>query len=357
MRALVVDDSTVFRKVVRDSLEELPEVEVVGIAADGMAALQKIDQLTPDLVTLDLEMPVLNGLDVLRQLQTREASPDVIMLSAMTDRSASATTQALRLGAFDFVLKPAHASLEENSAQLRRDLLPKVKALIQRHVSIPAAAADPSDHLCGATPYDPFRGSSNRIRAIGIGISTGGPAALTRMLPKLPGDFPVPLLVVQHMPPVFTLSLASELNRTCQITVCEASHGQVIEQAFVYIAPGGKQMRVGREFGREVIQITDDPPERNCKPSVDYLFRSMAHTYGSDSMAVVMTGMGDDGALGCQLMKRNGCGIVAQDEASCVVFGMPRQVIEAGLADTVSSLDHIHEVIMRTAIRGAAVCR
>ena len=360
MRVLVVDDSTVFRKVVRDALTQEPGVEVVGVAGDGAAALRKIEALKPDLVTLDVEMPVLDGLAVLQRLQELPTAPQVIMLSAMTDRGALATTRALRLGAFDFVLKPSQASLEESCQQLRQDLLPKINALLTPdkmdaapaapRLRSPAPRRSPEDDL--GPPKQP-----PAAQVVGVGVSTGGPAALTRLLPKLPADLPVPLLIVQHMPPVFTRTLADDLNKASAISVCEASHGQVVESATAYIAPGGKQMKVARLGGRTIIQVTDDPPERNCRPAVDYLFRSIAHAYGNDALAVVMTGMGDDGTLGCRLLKRNGCTIAVQDEASCVVYGMPRQVVDAGLADVVRPLESLHEVIIAAAAEGAAVCR
>ncbi|WP_199193269.1 chemotaxis response regulator protein-glutamate methylesterase [Blastopirellula marina] len=360
MRVLIVDDSTLFRKVVRDALAVCPGVEVVGVASDGKTALEKIDYYRPDLVTLDVEMPVLNGIEVLRELQTRPHRPEVIMLSALTDQGAVCTTQALRLGAFDFVLKPSSQSnIEDSCQQLRSDLLPKVRVLQDRLANrqnrLEERVSDPKD-IFVPTPGDkPFDASQAAV--VGIGISTGGPAALSNLLPKLPANLGVPLLIVQHMPPMFTKSLASDLNRASKITVCEAEEGQAILPGTAYIAPGGKQMKVVTENGAKVIHITDDPPERSCRPSVDYLFRSIAHEYGRKAMALVMTGMGDDGTLGCRLLKRHGCMVVAQDEKSCVVYGMPRQVVSSGLADKVVPLDQLHEVIQCAGVKGAGICR
>ncbi|MEW4452935.1 chemotaxis response regulator protein-glutamate methylesterase [Bremerella sp. JC817] len=359
MRVLIVDDSTLFRKVVRDTLAECPGVEVVGVASDGQHALEKIEQFQPDLVTLDVEMPILNGIEVLRQLHMRPVKPDVIMLSAMTDHGALATTQALRLGAFDFVLKPNHSKLEDSCNQLRNDLLPKVKVLQERRHK----QAFPETNRVEAAP--PILSSSeapkvidpSKAKVVGIGVSTGGPAALSQLLPKLPANLPVPLLIVQHMPPMFTKSLANDLDRASNISVHEATDGQVVQPGNAYLAPGGKQMKVVVQDGQKKIQITDDPAERSCKPSVDYLFRSIAHVYGGEAMAMVMTGMGDDGTMGARLMKRNGCMVVAQEEKSCVVFGMPRQVIAAGLADKVVPLDQLHEIIQTAGVRGVTRCR
>jgi len=356
MRVLIVDDSTIFRKVVRDTLSECPGVEVIAVASDGKSALDKIRHYQPDLVTLDVEMPVLNGIEVLRELQAMESKPEVIMLSAMTDHGALATTQALRLGAFDFVLKPSQSKLEESCAQLKADLLPKVKILQDRLRkqlgSAPVLEEEPVRFDSVARSFEP-----GHVKVVGIGVSTGGPAALAQVLPKLPATLPVPLLIVQHMPPVFTRSLASDLDRTSKIKVHEAEDGQTILPGNAYIAPGGKQMKVATRGGHQEIVITDDPAERSCKPSVDYLFRSMAHEYGREAMAIVMTGMGDDGTMGCRLLKRHGCMVVAQEEKSCVVFGMPRQVIAAGLADKVTTLNHMHEIIESAGVQGGSKCR
>lgn len=356
MRVLIVDDSTLFRKVVRDTLSQCPGVEVVAVASDGRNALEKIRHFRPDLVTLDVEMPVLNGIEVLRELQSMPSKPEVIMLSAMTDHGALATTQALRLGAFDFVLKPNQSRLEDSCAQLKTELLPKVKVLQERLRkqlgSVPVHDEEPVPHALHSGAFD-----AGHAKVVGIGVSTGGPAALAHVLPKLPANLRVPLLIVQHMPPVFTRSLSADLDRTSKIKVQEAESGQLILPGNAYIAPGGKQMKVVTQNGRKEILITDDPAERSCKPSVDYLFRSMAHEYGREAMAVVMTGMGDDGTLGCRLLKRHGCMIVAQEEKSCVVFGMPRQVIAAGLADRVTPLNQMHEIIESAGVQGGSKCR
>ncbi|RCS50658.1 chemotaxis response regulator protein-glutamate methylesterase [Bremerella cremea] len=360
MRVLIVDDSTLFRKVVRDALATCPGIEVIAVAADGKSALDKIEHYRPDLITLDVEMPVLNGIEVLRELHKKPQRPEVIMLSGMTDQGALCTTQALRLGAFDFVLKPSsQANIEESCQQLRSDLLPKVRVLQER---LAAAAKrnqesidEPEEAFVPPIGQKPF--DASQVTVVGIGVSTGGPAALSTLLPKLPSNLAVPLLIVQHMPPMFTKSLATDLNRSSKINVCEAEDRQPIVPGTAYIAPGGKQMKVITEGGAKLIHITDDPPERSCRPSVDYLFRSIAHEYGRQAMAVVMTGMGDDGTLGCRLLKRHGCMVVAQDEKSCVVFGMPRQVIAGGLADKVIPLEQMHEVIQFAGTKGAASCR
>ena len=348
MRVLVVDDSMLFRKVVRDALAQAPGVEVVGSAADGRAALEKIAQLHPDVITLDLEMPEVDGLEVLRQLRGQTASPGVIVISALTDSGATQTAQALRLGAFDFVLKPNGAQFDENRLQLERDLLPKIRMLAeQRQLALHDGH---STAKCDLVLPTKTRVSSPHPapNIVAIGISTGGPSALHEMLPKLPKDLPVPIVIVQHMPAKFTRSLADDLDRHCAIHVCEAADGGRVQAGVAYIAPGGLQTRVERHPRGLEFCITDDPPEKCCKPSVDYLFRSLAEQLGSRVLAVIMTGMGDDGYAGCQLLKRRGAQIMAQDAASCVVYGMPRQVIEHDLADMIRPLDAIADAIEQT---------
>ncbi len=362
MRVLVVDDSTIFRKVVRDALAEQPDVEVVGTAADGRKALEKIDQLKPDLVTLDVEMPELDGLGVLRELRERRSTTKVIMLSSFTSSAATQTTQALRLGAFDFILKPSEPTLDRNVALLRNELEPKIRLLTSAHpkserrAESDAKANDAPNSaatgVCCPVQRPAFPTINVRSRIVAIGVSTGGPATLAELLPKLPTNLPAPVVIVQHMPPMFTRSLAEDLDRNCAINVREASDREPLLPGVAYIAPGGKQMRIESVEGRSEALITDDPPERSCRPSVDYMFRSLAHLYGPSVLAIVLTGMGDDGTLGCRLLKRQGARVIAQDESSCVVYGMPRQVVEAGLADIVCPLREIHEVILRCVNKG-----
>ena len=348
-----------YRKVVRDVLKQLPNVEVVGVAADGKIALEKLAQLRPDLVTLDLEMPGLDGLGVLRELRRQSHPPGAIMLSAFTSGGAQATTAALRLGAFDFVLKPTCSSVNESLDQLRSELLPKVRAFAW---SREAKQAGPSSRarLESPTSSAPAPRSTSlparKPRVVALGVSTGGPVALHHLLPKLPGHFRVPVLIVQHMPPMFTRSLADDLDKLCQLSVSEASDGDHVSPGRILIAPGGKQMRVEQNGTSVVIRVTDDPPENNCRPSVDYLFRSVAQTYGQRALGVIMTGMGDDGTEGCRLLNRSGAAILAQDETSCVVYGMPKKPIEEGLAVAIP-LDKLAGQLMDRVSMEVAACR
>ncbi len=349
LRILVVDDTAIYRKIVSDLLREIDGVEVVATAINGQFALEKIAAYKPDLVTLDLEMPQLNGVEVLRKLQEQQNSVGVLMLSAFTSAGAAATTEALRLGAFDFVLKPVSENLQNSATELRQKLTERVTAFAQsRNLTLsPRAIPEPP------VVERPVVTSSRIVAArtdevpevIVLGISTGGPEALNKVIPQLPAKLAAPLFIVQHMPPLFTKSLADDLNNRSKLHVCEAVEGQLARPGDCLIAPGGKQMKIERTELGPVVQITDDPPENSCRPAVDYLFRSAAHHYGSRVLGVVMTGMGSDGTLGCRLLKRKGALVFAQDKASCVVFGMPSIIIADGLADQVVSLSEMAAAI------------
>jgi len=369
VRVLVVDDAVVYRKAVGDALRKVPGVEVVGTAPNGRIAMQKIERLQPDLLTLDLEMPEMDGLAVLRELR-RQANPiGVIMLAGFSGNGAEDTMAAFELGAFDFVLKPSGNDPAANVARLGADLRAKVEAFARSHrihriLSTPACSRPEAAALATTklrVPADrPPQGASRRsseVRVVVIGISTGGPRALTRMLPQLPADLAAPVLVVQHMPPLFTRSLAEDLDRRCRLHVQEACDGQLVAPGNIFIAPGGRQMKVEAEEGQVHIRITEDPPENSCRPSVDYLFRSAASVYGECALAVIMTGMGNDGTKGCRTLKECGARIIAEDAATCVVFGMPREPIEQGLADVVAPLDRIAAEIARHTGTRSLVCK
>ncbi len=359
IRALVVDDSALYRKFVRSVLEAIPEVEVVGTASNGRIGLEKIDSLKPDLITLDLEMPELDGIGMLREMSARSIKIPTIMISSLTAEGAKSTNTALQLGAFDFVLKPIGKSPEESRIQLQSDLTPKIRACVSQRkrkpFSVPASRPVQTTKNAVRKMTDRIGTIRRKPKVLGIGVSTGGPVALTQLMPHLPANFPCPILIVQHMPPMFTKSLAKDLNRISKLEVQEATDGMVALPGQALIAPGGKQMRVSDEDGKPTIHITDDSPERNCRPSVDYLFRSIAQHYGDQAVAAILTGMGDDGTEGCKLMKKAGAAILAQDEESCVVYGMPRSVFEAGLTDRVASLSEMSECLQRAVgLRGIA---
>jgi two-component system chemotaxis response regulator CheB len=287
------------------------------------------------------------------------------MLSAFTSEGAAATTEALRLGAFDFVLKPVSENLQVSADLLRQKLTERVTAFaLSRNLALnatlrpivearPAVAA--SRIVAARTDEAP--------EVIVLGISTGGPEALNKVIPQLPANLAAPLLIVQHMPPMFTKSLADDLNNRSKLHVTEAVDGQLVRPGECVIAPGGKQMKIERSDLGPVVQITDDPPENSCRPAVDYLFRSAAHHYGSRTVGIVMTGMGNDGTLGCRLLKRKGALVIAQDKETCVVFGMPSTVIAEGLADRIVPLPEMAGAIAsavagsEASASGAVRCR
>ena len=356
MRAVVVDDSVVFRRVVSEALERIPGVQVVATASNGRQAVQRVLELKPDLVSLDIEMPELDGLQVLEALRDARCDAGVIVLSGLTARASSLTVKALERGAFDFITKPAADSIEQSKDMVFEALRPRVNALARRReiqalLRRPGGAPTPAPKppVAELAPKAPPPAVGPAARAtpgrkpelVLVGVSTGGPNALAQLLPGIPRDIGVPILIVQHMPPMFTASLAESLAPKCQIRVREARTGEALEANTAYIAPGGRQMRVVNGGGNGVIQVTDDPPENNCRPAVDYLFRSAAGQFPGRAMAVILTGMGSDGVLGLRLLKRHGCHVVAQDEASCVVYGMPRAAVEAGVVDAVLPLDQI----------------
>jgi two-component system chemotaxis response regulator CheB len=361
MRVLVVDDTIAYRTIVSKVLAEIPGVEVVGTASNGSLALSKIRSLKPDLLTLDIEMPEMGGIEVLEAIKSDSMEVGAIMLSSLTKRGGELTMRALDLGAFDFITKPDSGSPQDNADQLKKTLGQLIKGYAdqqeirsmlrgtiksQPKYEANAGTAAPAARSMPAV----FNGATTRAEVIGIGISTGGPNALTRMLPMLPGDMNVPIVIVQHMPPLFTQSLATSLSSKCSFKIKEAENGEPLLPNTAYIAPGGRQMRVasGTDARTKVIQVTNDPPENNCKPSADYLFRSLAHQYLGKSTGVIMTGMGNDGVVGLRLMKRNGSTVIAQDQASCVVFGMPKEAIDAGVVDIVAPLDEIAGEIVKT---------
>lgn len=378
MRVLVADDSILFRRLMVEILTSLPETEVVGQAPNGKIALQKVLDLKPDLLTLDLEMPEMDGLAVLDAMKQQGSETSVIMVSAHTLQGGYNTMKALEKGAFDFITKPASGDLQKSKAALAADLAPRLRALSLRlsvrHIlqkprapgyirpvpvqKISGAPAVPDGKKPGLTAEEiNLRMSrltgSRKPEIILIGVSTGGPQALAHLLPQLPQNLGQPVFIVQHMPALFTRSLADSLDGKCGLRVVEAEHQQPVENNTVYIAPGGRQMRlVSGQDNIKTIQITDDPPENNCRPSVDYLFRSAALHFPGRSMAIILTGMGSDGVLGVKLLKRHGCFVMAQDEKSCMVYGMPKAVVDNKLADVVLPLDRIPDAILKAIRKG-----
>jgi two-component system chemotaxis response regulator CheB len=365
LRVLVVDDTVVFRRIVSDALAGLPGVEVVGTASNGKLALARMEALRPDLVTLDIEMPEMNGIEVLEAMGRSRLKAGVVVLSSLTTRGGEMTVRALELGAFDFITKPDRGTAAENLACLRESLQPMlraferrrdIRAMLGREGSASPPVEVPAPHLALHGPEPPvLRRAFAGPPLVLIGVSTGGPTALAAVLPALPRDLNAAVLIVQHMPAMFTKPLAASLGRRSALRVTEAQEGETARANCVYLAPGGSQMKVAAgSRGEVVLRITDDPPENGCKPAVDYLFRSVALQFPGRSVAAILTGMGNDGTAGLRLLKRGRCRSIAQDEASCVVFGMPREAIAAGVIDTVAPLDRIAAAIVRSVREGCA---
>ncbi len=356
IKVMIVDDAVVIRRMLTVMLEEDPELEVVATAANGHVALAKLDSVRPDVVVLDVEMPVMDGLATLREMRKRGRHVPVIMFSTLTERGAAVTLDALALGASDYVTKPSNTgSFGEARQRIRAELIPKIKALCRRHPAQPA--------LRRRLPSAERRGrlSGGPIEAVVIGVSTGGPNALAEVIPRLPRDFPVPIFIVQHMPPVFTRLLAERLDARSPLQVREARDGDSVRPGTVWIAPGDYHMVVRRERTDTVVRLNQEPPVNFCRPAADVLFESAAEVYGGQLLAVVLTGMGHDGQRGCERIKAAGGTVIAQDEATSVVWGMPGAVARAGLADYVLPLNEIAGQIIRTvqhrrSITGAA-CR
>jgi two-component system chemotaxis response regulator CheB len=395
---LVVDDSVVVRRLIVDALGGARDIEVAGTASNGLLAQAKIDQLKPDVITMDIEMPQMDGIAAVRELRKRHPRTPVIMFSTLSATGASATLEALSAGATDYVTKPSNlGSITESIAAVREQLVPKIRALAggSRPLSPPARPAvsrpgpapvrpglaapgrpvPPATSIApaaygapavsgapagsGAPGRPPRRGPHGRVDILAIGSSTGGPDALTKVLQGLPPELPVPVVVTQHMPPVFTRMFAERLDRSTPMAVVEAGDGMEVTAGTAYIAPGDKHMMLHRRGVTTVIRLSSAPPENSCRPAVDVMFRSVAALYGSSAYAVVLTGMGQDGRGGAKVLRDAGAEVLAQDEKSSVVWGMPGAVVSAGLADEVLPLDRIASCLLtRLKVgRSAAVAR
>ncbi len=358
IRVLVVDDSVVIRRLVTHALEEDPLLDVVGAASNGIIALQRIPQFNPDVLTLDIEMPEMDGLEVLRRVRRDFPHLRVIMFSTLTERGAAVTLEALTLGADDYVAKVSNeGSLDRSMARLRAELVPKIKQFFhlprqdrpETGPELSLAAARPSSLWIPPVNASISQRPKLRPRVVVIGVSTGGPTALGAILPEIPAGFPLPILVVQHMPPLFTRFLAERLNSLCRLPVREAGQSDPVAAGTILIAPGDFHMKVAWNGSGVCVCLDQSPPQNSCRPAVDALFASIGEVYAGDAIAVIMTGMGQDGLRGAQILKANGANVLAQDEASSVVWGMPGAVVNAGIADRVLPLDRIVPEILRAA--------
>ncbi len=378
IKVLIVDDSIIFRRVIQDVLKRQSRIKVIGTAENGEEAVKLIRTLRPDVVVLDVEMPKMDGLATLDELKRLKLTPGVIMFSSLTAEGARTTLDALSKGAFDFVQKPTGTrAVSESQKKIEGELVPKIIACAETNVKRPALLKQPipsikrlaasvrkkketgpskkptSSRTCPSEKakgiMDRFGGLKKllyRPEAVAIGVSTGGPNALNEVIPRFPASFRLPIFLVQHMPPVFTKQLADRLNSKSKVTVKEAENGEAVKAGVVYIAPGDYHMRVVRNNNQYIIRLNQDPPVNSCRPAVDPLFESLAETYRGKVAAVIMTGMGQDGTNGCKSLKAKGAYIIAQDEETSVVYGMPRFVAEAGLADKICPLETIAQSVL-----------
>lgn len=345
IRVLVVDDSVVIRRVVADVLSADPDVEVAS-AATGRIALAKLTQAAYDLVILDVEMPEMDGLETLAAIRKTHPRLPVVMFSALTERGATATLDALALGATDYFAKPGGpGGLDESRRVLREELLPAIKQLC------PQGAAKPLIAVATSMPSS-TTGTGGPVTAVVIASSTGGPNALRDVFAALPADLPVPILIVQHMPPMFTKMLAERLTAASRVPVEEATHGAVVRCGRAVIAPGDYHMTICRDLATVRVFLNRDAAENSCRPAADPLFRSAVKVYGGGVLAVVLTGMGSDGLRGCEAVRAAGGQVLAQDEATSVVWGMPGAVARAGLADRLLPLALVGPEIVRRVTGG-----
>jgi two-component system chemotaxis response regulator CheB len=358
-RILIVDDSAVMRSLLRSVVGGAAGLEVAGTASDGESGLSAVESLRPDLVLLDVEMPIMDGLLTLKKLRSRGHKMPVIMCSSLTQRGAKVTIEALASGASDYVAKPAGQSGREASTKaLAQDLIPKIQALTTFTPILPApifpGAARlpvlPSASPLSAAPPSRAQPISSAPTALVIGVSTGGPAALDILLPALPANFPLPVMIVQHMPEMFTKLLADRLDGRCRLHTKEAVEGDAVRAGNIYIAKGNWHLEVlpgARAGSQATLHLSQGPQENHCRPAADVLFRSASQVYGSGVLAVVLTGMGADGMLGCRTIRGLGGSVLAQDQASSTVWGMPGAVANAGLAHKVLPLSGIASEILR----------
>jgi two-component system chemotaxis response regulator CheB len=379
IRVLIVDDSAVMRRIIMTSLMKHPDIEVIGTAANGLLAIESIKRLNPDVVTLDVEMPQMDGITALREIRKTHPSLPIVMFSSTTQRGASATMDALTYGASDYVGKPqASSDPTEAYRVLEENLIPKIKALCQRAtgenkkaVSIKERGAarrealsfPPTEKVTTlATPQSSSSASPKVVRpegrplypvnALCIGVSTGGPAALMKIFELWRTPLPVPIFIVQHMPPKFTTLLAARLTEIGVMLVQEPYNGQEALAGQAYLAPGGYHLELRQKGTKVLMYLNEDPPENSCRPAVDVLFRSAAKVYGQSLLAVVLTGMGYDGLRGAEDIIRSNGVVLAQDEATSVIWGMPGAIAQADLAEKILPLEAIpDEILFRTNLK------
>ncbi len=354
-RILIVDDSVVMRSLLRQVLSSDSRIEIAGTASDGQSALRAIENVKPDLILLDIEMPGMDGLTALERIRATDRRIPVIMCSTLTRHGASVTIEALARGASDYVTKPSgEGGREEAARRLLHELVPKILALTHHAGVARVPLPSPLAPIQRVTPT-PAPASTAAPRIVVIGVSTGGPAALDILLPAIPADFPLPILLVQHMPQLFTKMLAERLDTRCQLRVFEADQGDLVSPGKIYIARGDWHMEMVTDRLRNIpedqrkvaVRLTQTPPENHCRPAVDVLFRTAADIYGNGTLAVILTGMGSDGLEGCRKIRALGGTVLAQNQESSAVWGMPGAVVHAGLAHRVLPITGMAAEIVR----------
>ena len=355
-RVLIVDDAVVVRKALSDAIARDPDLEVVGTASNGRLALGKLQTLRPDVILLDIEMPEMNGLETIPEIRKVLPLIPIIIFSALTERGAEATLDALVLGATDYVTKPSNTEMGPTSEGITKELIPKIRSLCGIPSSLRTALTDASKPARKGHEVEirtrPLSSYTPPPGIIAIGVSTGGPDALAKLLPAFPAEFPLPIVIAQHMPPIFTTLLAKRLATKCSVPVLECQPGAVLEPGCIWIAPGDYHMVVREEGGLIHLHTHQGPRENFCRPSVDVLFRSVAEAFGAKSLGVILTGMGQDGLKGCEALCKQDANVIVQDEATSVVWGMPGFVARAGLAEKILPLDRIaSEIIRRTSLQ------
>jgi two-component system chemotaxis response regulator CheB len=386
IKVLVVDDSMFMRKSLMIILEKDPEIKIVGSAKDGLEALDLIPKLDPDVVTLDIEMPRMGGLTALQHIMQDMPRP-VLMVSAISKEGAEVTLKAMEYGALDYIAKPGSV-MSLNSSAMEQEFIDKIKAVAKRKGFVarkmmknpPAPPASPAKAPQTATasvkpaakpvassPTKPTIPSSSNMASvstdvkiiprptgktqlrdlIAIGVSTGGPPAVQKVLTALPGDLPAPIIIAQHMPASFTKPFAARLDSMCQIRVKEAEDGEKVRDGWAYVAPGGRHMRISVKLANRTLHISDEPRDAFYRPSANELIGSAGEALGRRALGVMLTGMGSDGIEGVKILKAAGGKMLAQSEATCVVYGMPKAVIDAKLADEILDIDNMAEAIVR----------
>jgi two-component system chemotaxis response regulator CheB len=369
IRVLLADDAVVVRRLVSDVLAEDSEIEVVAACSNGRLAVARLPQVNPDVVILDVEMPDMDGLQALAAIRKEHRLLPIIMFSTLTQRGAEATLDALALGATDYVTKPANVGSVGAAMQaVRETLIPKIKLFCRGVSGRAPAGVVPSTTLKSVRSATAFSGAvgnavrtvaavPKRIDIVAIGTSTGGPDALNAILPQLPANFPVPIVIVQHMPPMFTRLLAERLDARCALRVREAAGGEALVAGQVFLAPGGFHLALDGEGATVKTRIVSGPAENSCCPAVDVLFRSVADHFAGRALGVVLTGMGQDGTRGGEQIYSTGGQIIAQDEASSIVWGMPGFVVQTGIAERILPLSEIASELHRRAAVGRAPSR